>query len=57
MIRCDGSDASAATSSSRSFRRFRQWRYRNKLEYSFGSGPDGRLVCGFHAPGQWEEIV
>jgi 23S rRNA (uracil1939-C5)-methyltransferase len=33
------------------------WRYRNKLEYSFGSGSDGRLVCGFHAPGRWEEIV
>src|SRR5205807_1822784 len=37
-----------------------QWRYRNKLEYSFGtlerSGtggerePAGELVCGFHAP-------
>jgi 23S rRNA (uracil1939-C5)-methyltransferase len=34
-----------------------QWRYRNKLEYSFGTAPDGRLVCGFHAPGHWEEIV
>jgi 23S rRNA (uracil1939-C5)-methyltransferase len=34
-----------------------QWRYRNKLEYSFGAGPDGELVCGFHAPGGWEEIV
>ncbi|MBV8220492.1 MAG: class I SAM-dependent RNA methyltransferase, partial [Solirubrobacterales bacterium] len=33
------------------------WRYRNKLEYSFGSDADGRLVCGFHAPGRWEEIV
>jgi 23S rRNA (uracil1939-C5)-methyltransferase len=27
-----------------------QWRYRNKLEYSFGEGPAGELVCGFHAP-------
>jgi 23S rRNA (uracil1939-C5)-methyltransferase len=27
-----------------------QWRYRNKLEYSFGTGEDGGLVCGFHAP-------
>jgi 23S rRNA (uracil1939-C5)-methyltransferase len=26
-----------------------QWRYRNKLEYSFGE-QDGMLVCGFHAP-------
>lgn len=35
-----------------------QWRYRNKLEYSFGAAPDdGRLVCGFHAPGRWNEIV
>ncbi len=33
-----------------------QWRYRNKLEYSFGSGDDGGLVCGFHAPGSWERI-
>jgi 23S rRNA (uracil1939-C5)-methyltransferase len=34
-----------------------QWRYRNKLEYSFGTDDAGRLVCGFHAPGRWEEIV
>jgi 23S rRNA (uracil1939-C5)-methyltransferase len=34
-----------------------QWRYRNKLEYSFGTDADGRLVCGFHAPGRWDEIV
>jgi 23S rRNA (uracil1939-C5)-methyltransferase len=34
-----------------------QWRYRNKLEYSFGSGPDGSLVCGFHAAGRFDEIV
>jgi 23S rRNA (uracil1939-C5)-methyltransferase len=34
-----------------------QWRYRNKLEYSFGSDQAGRLICGFHAPGRWEEIV
>jgi 23S rRNA (uracil1939-C5)-methyltransferase len=33
-----------------------QWRYRNKLEYSFGSGADGTLLCGFHAPGSWERI-
>ena len=33
------------------------WRYRNKLEYSFGTDDAGRLVCGFHAPGRWEEIV
>ncbi len=34
-----------------------QWRYRNKLEYSFGSDDAGELVCGFHAPGSWHEIV
>lgn len=33
-----------------------QWRYRNKLEYSFGA-VDGELCCGFHAPGSWSEIV
>jgi 23S rRNA (uracil1939-C5)-methyltransferase len=33
------------------------WRYRNKLEYSFGADPGGRLICGFHAPGRWDEIV
>ncbi|HTA36888.1 MAG TPA: 23S rRNA (uracil(1939)-C(5))-methyltransferase RlmD [Solirubrobacteraceae bacterium] len=33
-----------------------QWRYRNKLEYSFGEavgdgdGAPGELICGFHAP-------
>jgi 23S rRNA (uracil1939-C5)-methyltransferase len=29
------------------------WRYRNKLEYSFGGGGEssgGELVCGFHVP-------
>ncbi len=34
-----------------------QWRYRNKLEYSFGEDAEGRLVCGFHAPGRFDEIV
>ena len=34
-----------------------QWRYRNKLEYSFGTDASGALVCGFHAPGRWDEIV
>ncbi len=33
------------------------WRYRNKLEYSFGTAADGTLVCGFHRPGSWEQIV
>ena len=34
-----------------------QWRYRNKLEYSFGTDESDRLICGFHAPGRWEDIV
>jgi 23S rRNA (uracil1939-C5)-methyltransferase len=33
-----------------------QWRYRNKLEYSFGEG-DGAPVLGFHARGRWDRIV
>jgi 23S rRNA (uracil1939-C5)-methyltransferase len=33
------------------------WRYRNKVEFSFGGGAADALVCGFHAPGSWEEIV
>jgi 23S rRNA (uracil1939-C5)-methyltransferase len=32
------------------------WRYRNKLEYSFGETEDGLLVLGFHKPGRWNEI-
>jgi 23S rRNA (uracil1939-C5)-methyltransferase len=33
-----------------------QWRYRNKLEYSFGER-DGTLVLGFHRRGSWSEVV
>jgi 23S rRNA (uracil1939-C5)-methyltransferase len=33
-----------------------QWRYRNKLEYSFGES-DGELVCGFHVRGRWDAVV
>jgi 23S rRNA (uracil1939-C5)-methyltransferase len=33
-----------------------QWRYRNKLEYSFGEDEEGTLVCGFHAPGGWKRV-
>ena len=33
-----------------------EWRYRNKVEYSFGHDEGGRLVCGFHAPGRWDRI-
>ena len=34
-----------------------QWRYRNKLEYSFGEDADGQLVLGFHPPGSWRQVV
>jgi 23S rRNA (uracil1939-C5)-methyltransferase len=37
-----------------------EWRYRNKLEYSFGTeigSHPPRLICGFHAPGRWEDIL
>jgi predicted RNA-binding protein with TRAM domain len=38
-----------------------QWRYRNKLEYSFGDGTSGSagdgLVCGFHAPAGGNSVV
>jgi 23S rRNA (uracil1939-C5)-methyltransferase len=33
-----------------------EWRYRNKLEYSFGEDERGELVLGFHRPGRWNEI-
>jgi 23S rRNA (uracil1939-C5)-methyltransferase len=33
-----------------------QWRYRNKLEYSFGER-EGETTLGFHARGRWDEIV
>jgi 23S rRNA (uracil1939-C5)-methyltransferase len=33
------------------------WRYRNKVEYSWGEDDECRPACGFHAPGRWDEIV
>ncbi len=32
------------------------WRYRNKMEYTFGAAADGRLRLGFHARGRWDRI-
>jgi 23S rRNA (uracil1939-C5)-methyltransferase len=32
------------------------WRYRNKLEYSFGER-NGELVLGFHRRGSWAEVI
>ena len=38
-----------------------EWRYRNKLEFSFGTpapgDPPGDPVLGFHARGRWDRIV
>lgn len=37
-----------------------QWRYRNKLEYSFGNEGDPahpELVCGFHAPAGGNSVI
>jgi 23S rRNA (uracil1939-C5)-methyltransferase len=34
-----------------------QWRYRNKLEYSFGDSDEEELTLGFHARGRWDLIV
>ena len=34
-----------------------QWRYRNKLEYSFGEDDEGGPTLGFHARGRWDLIV
>ncbi|HEX6688895.1 MAG TPA: 23S rRNA (uracil(1939)-C(5))-methyltransferase RlmD [Solirubrobacterales bacterium] len=33
-----------------------QWRYRNKLEYSFGPG-ENETVLGFHASGRWDLVI
>ena len=34
-----------------------QWRYRNKLEYSFGESEEGEAILGFHARGRWDLVV
>ncbi len=34
-----------------------RWRYRNKLEYSFGESDEGETLLGFHRRGSWEEVV
>jgi 23S rRNA (uracil1939-C5)-methyltransferase len=34
-----------------------QWRYRNKLEYSFGETADGDLVCGFHVSAGAKQVT
>ena len=32
------------------------WRYRNKMEYSFGTADDGTLALGFHRRGRWDVV-
>ncbi len=32
------------------------WRYRNKMEYSFGTDADGKTILGFHSPGRFDRI-
>jgi 23S rRNA (uracil1939-C5)-methyltransferase len=34
-----------------------RFRYRNKMEYSFAPGPDGRPVLGLHRSGRWDEVL
>jgi 23S rRNA (uracil1939-C5)-methyltransferase len=34
-----------------------QWRYRNKLEFSFGAGESGETLLGFHPPGRWDLVA
>jgi 23S rRNA (uracil1939-C5)-methyltransferase len=33
------------------------WHYRNKVEYAFGWGADGKIVVGFHPRGDFERVV
>lgn len=33
------------------------FRYRNKMEFTFGAGEQGELVAGFHKPANWREIL
>lgn len=32
------------------------WRYRNKMEYSFGTAEDEALALGFHRRGRWDVV-
>jgi len=34
-----------------------EWRYRNKLEYTFGTTAGGELTCGFRPRGSWRGVV
>ena len=54
--RCAGSAGSTAFELEPIEPAVAEWRYRNKLEYSFGERP-GELLLGFHRRGSWAEIV
>lgn len=32
------------------------WNYRNKMEFTFGEGPDGKAILGFHSAGRFDRI-
>lgn len=34
-----------------------EWRYRNKVDFTFGRDSEGTLVLGFHKPGSFHEIL
>ncbi|HZL64208.1 MAG TPA: 23S rRNA (uracil(1939)-C(5))-methyltransferase RlmD [Thermoleophilia bacterium] len=33
------------------------WRYRNKMEFSFGEAEDGALLLGLHRRGSWQDLI
>ncbi|MBN1866265.1 23S rRNA (uracil(1939)-C(5))-methyltransferase RlmD [Candidatus Sumerlaeota bacterium] len=35
----------------------REWRYRNKMDYTFGTDAEGNAILGFHRPGQFSKIL
>ena len=55
--RCGGSASSTASSSSRSCPRWSSGATATSSSTRSAPAPDGELVCGFHAPGRWDEIV
>lgn len=34
-----------------------EWHYRNKMEWSFGTGADGTIAMGLHRAGDWRRVV
>ena len=56
-MRCGGSDASTASRSSRSCPRSSSGATATSSSTRSAPTRTGRLVCGFHAPGRWDQIV